>query len=90
LRDVELGGLGGMMKRIVVNALWDGEARVWVATSEDVRGLAIEAETFEQLRDKVIPAIEDLIELNGVESDLAEIPVEIRSQLPARVLNPSQ
>ena len=77
-----------MKFRIVVQALWDEEARVWGATSADIAGLAIEADTLERLTEKVIPAIEDLIELNGIATDLKEIPVEIRAEQHARVLNP--
>ena len=50
---------------IIVRADWDDEARVWVATSSDVAGLAIEAETLETLEPKVIAALEDLLDLNG-------------------------
>ncbi|OQW89654.1 MAG: hypothetical protein BWK78_07450 [Thiotrichaceae bacterium IS1] len=28
-----------------INAIWDDEAKVWVATSEDILGLVTEAET---------------------------------------------
>lgn len=77
-----------MKHRIVVRALWDAEAGVWVASSDDVRGLSIEASTIEALKGKVVPAIADLIELNGVDSDLREIPVEIRAEEHTTVLNP--
>ncbi|MDX3927659.1 MAG: DUF1902 domain-containing protein [Shinella sp.] len=30
---------------IIVRAAWDEEASVWVATSSDIDGLAVEAET---------------------------------------------
>jgi hypothetical protein len=75
--------------RIVVRAVWDGEAAVWVASSEDIAGLAVEAETIEALQRKIAPAIEDLIEMNGLEFDLHEIPVEIRSEAHLTVLNPA-
>lgn len=32
-----------------IDALWDAEAAVWVATSEDVPGLVTEANTIESL-----------------------------------------
>jgi hypothetical protein len=64
--------------RIVVRAVWDGEAGVWVASSEDIAGLAVEAETIEALQGKI--GLEDLIEMNGLEFDLREIPVEIRPE----------
>ena len=38
---------------ITVNAEWDPEANVWVATSEDVPGLITEADTLEDLQGKL-------------------------------------
>lgn len=49
---------------ITVSALWDADARVWVATSEDVPGLVTEAPTVELLRAKVAAMIPELLELN--------------------------
>ena len=74
---------------IVVRAEWDSEASVWVASSHDIDGLSVEAETIEALNVKVLDAIADLIELNGIDSDLAEIPVHILAEQFSRVLNPS-
>ena len=76
------------MKQIVVRAIWDEEAEVWVASSDDIQGLAIEAPTVEALSGKLVPAIQDLIEANEIQSDLREIPVEIRSESRTKVLNP--
>ena len=73
---------------IVVRAEWDEEAKVWVATSSDIEGLTVEAESMEALRPKVIGAICDLMELNGLVSDLPEIPVHIMSQQLSMVPNP--
>jgi hypothetical protein len=79
------------MKRlsIIVRATWDDEAKVWVADSSDIAGLATEAETLEELRPKVLAMISELIELNGVDSDLAEIPVHILAEQSAKVANPA-
>lgn len=74
---------------IIVRATWDDEAEVWVATSKDIEGLAIEAPTIEALEPKVVAALSDLIELNGIDSDLAEIPVHIMAEQLLRVPNPS-
>ncbi len=71
--------------KIIVRAGWDDEAKVWVATSDDVAGLAVEAATMEALQEKVIGAVEDLLELNGVTSDLPEVPVCIMSHHLARL-----
>ena len=49
-----------------VEASWDAEAAVWVATSEDVPGLATEAETIEALTQKLRCMIPELVLLNRV------------------------
>jgi hypothetical protein len=73
---------------IIVRAFWDEEAHVWFATSNDIDGLAVEAETMEALETKVIDAVSDLLELNGTTSDLLEIPVHIMAEHLAKVPNP--
>ena len=52
-------------KQITVNAEWDPEAKVWVATSDDVPGLITEAETVEALAEKLSAMIPELLEANG-------------------------
>ena len=74
---------------ILVRAHWDDEALVWVATSEDVPGLVTEAETMEELREKVLVMIPELLEANGIAFDWPEIPVHIMSEQTARIANPS-
>ncbi len=54
-----------MEKPYYVHAVWDDEARVWVASSEDVPGLATEAETAEGLVEKLKTLIPELLALNG-------------------------
>jgi len=54
-----------MEKPYYVHAVWDDEARVWVASSEDVPGLATEAETAEALVAKLELLIPELLTLNG-------------------------
>jgi predicted RNase H-like HicB family nuclease len=54
------------MQPLYVHAAWDAEAGVWVATSDDVPGLATEAETTEALIAKLRTLIPELLELNGV------------------------
>lgn len=50
---------------LAVEAEWDPEAGVWVATSEDVPGLATEAETLESLMAKLRVLVPELLEANG-------------------------
>lgn len=51
-----------------VSAFWDEEAAVWVATSEDVPGLATEADTIEALSQKLRHIVPDLLISNHIES----------------------
>lgn len=75
-------------RSIVVRADWDEEAKVWVATSTDVEGLAVEAARFEDLQPRVLAAIHDLLELNGNGHGLPEIPVHIMAEQLSRIPNP--
>lgn len=54
-----------MIKPYFVHAMWDDGARVWVASSDDVPGLATEADTTEALIEKLKTLIRELLELNG-------------------------
>jgi len=47
-----------------VNAFWDPEVKVWVATSEDVPGLVTEAPTMEMLTEKLRIMIPELVMFN--------------------------
>ena len=47
-----------------VNAEWDDEAEVWVASSDDVPGLATGADTLEALIEKLKIVIPELLEAN--------------------------
>jgi len=49
-----------------VIAEWDEEARVWVASSEEVPGLATGADTFEELIEKLKVVIPELLVENGL------------------------
>jgi hypothetical protein len=47
-----------------VHALWDDEAQVWVAQSDDLPGLVAEADTVEALLVKLKVLVPELAELN--------------------------
>ena len=51
----------------VINLIWDEEASVWVATSEDIPGLVLECGSFDALIERVRYTIPELIELNTPE-----------------------
>ena len=56
-------------KVLHVQADWDPEAEVWVATSDDVPGLATEAGTMEILTEKLRTLVPELLEANMVHTD---------------------
>jgi predicted RNase H-like HicB family nuclease len=68
---------------IVVRAVWDSDAGVWVGESEDVPGLVTEADSVEALEAKLPGLIQDLLEdENGSE---VELPVQIIAESFSRV-----
>lgn len=54
----------GMSKPYFVRAEWDDEAQVWVASSEDVPGLATEADSIESLDAKLQVMVPELLAAN--------------------------
>ena len=71
-----------MAKPIVVHADWDPEASVWVATTQNLRGLVTEAESIEVLRAKLPGMIRDLLEENGISDLPASIEIVARASDP--------
>jgi len=53
-----------MSKEIHIDAHWDDEARVWIATSEDVPGLVVEAASWAQMIDEVRLVLPDLLDID--------------------------
>jgi hypothetical protein len=69
-----------MNRSIIVKVDWDDEAKVWVAISDDI-GLATESDSQDNLREKVLGMIRELLELEAESySDLPEIPVYFMAQ----------
>ena len=66
-------------KPLFVRAEWDEEARVWVATSDDVPGLATEEGTIEALIEKLKVIIPELLEANGEPME-APVPFEVMTR----------
>ena len=64
-----------------VRAEWDDEAEVWVASSDNVPGLATGADTLEALIDKLKVVIPELLEENGLLSQGAtDVPFSITAE----------
>ncbi len=77
-------------RRYIVRGEWDAEAGTWIATSDDVPGLACEAATFEALVDEVLALVPELLAANKVAlpPGLAEIAVDVIAErrVTARVI----
>lgn len=69
-----------MAQERIISADWDQEAGVWVATSDDVPGLATEAATLEALLDKLRAMVPELLELNGAMPASRDIPYRVVAQ----------
>jgi Domain of unknown function (DUF1902) len=52
--------------RAVIRVLWDSEANVWVATSDDIPGLVVEASSFDDVVKEVRVLVPELLDLNGI------------------------
>ena len=57
----------------MVEARWDTAASVWVATSRNVPGVAMEAATCEEVIEIVKDALPDLLRDNGLESNASSV-----------------
>ncbi len=49
-----------------INLLWDNEAGVWVATSDDIQGLVLESNSIDALIERVKIAVPALLEINRI------------------------
>ena len=66
-------------KVVEVQASWDPEAKVWVATCSEIEGLVTEAPTKEELEQKLRVMIPELLEPDGGSgSDLPEVPFVVK------------
>ena len=58
-----------MTRSLTIDARFDPEAGVWLATSADLPGLVVEADTWPAMIDEVRLVIPDLLELSGQSAD---------------------
>lgn len=76
---------------LIVRADWDSEAEVWVAHSDDVPGLATDADTFEELMEKLKTAAPELLEENGLLSKFdgpMDVPFSVMAQRVGHIRRP--
>lgn len=50
-----------------VHAEWVADSGAWIATSEDVPGLCVQADTFDEMVEIVTGLVPELLELNNVD-----------------------
>ena len=48
----------------MITCTWDPEARVWIATSNDIPGLVLESGSLDTLMERTRIAVPELLELN--------------------------
>ena len=48
----------------IIHLVWDSEANVWIATSDDIPGLVMESGSFDALLERVRFAVPELLTLN--------------------------
>ena len=70
-------------KPLIVHATWDDEAKVWVATSNDILGLATEADSMDALVRKLQVMIPELLDANGYPDGDDKDLFQINSELSA-------
>ena len=52
----------------IINLVWDNEAEVWIATSDDIPGLVLESGSFDALLERIRFTAPELRALNGSDS----------------------
>jgi predicted RNase H-like HicB family nuclease len=77
-----------MARKFTIRADWDHEAKVWVATSEEVLGLATEADSISELVQKLERILPELLVENGqleATDGLPDVPFCVMHDHVARV-----
>ncbi len=69
-----------MPEKFTINASWDDQAKVWIATSEDVPGLCCEDKSLEGLIEVVTGLVPELLAANGIVTDARDIPLNVLAQ----------
>ena len=50
---------------VTVNACWDADAEVWIATGRSIEGLVVEAGTWPELIEEIQLIVPDLLEVRA-------------------------
>lgn len=52
--------------KYTINLVWDNEANVWIATSNDIPDLVLESGSFDALIERLRFTVPELLELNKI------------------------
>ena len=63
------------VREITIKSTRDLEARVWIATSEDVPGLVFEADSLDGIIEDVRNLVPELLRLNGITAEVGNLPL---------------
>jgi hypothetical protein len=70
-----------MSRSVTIDARWDPEASVWIATSRDVAGLVVEADTWPAMIEEVSLVLPELLELSGEQSENLSLTFKVEEHL---------
>lgn len=59
--------------KYVIHLIWDDDAAVWVATSDDIPGLVLESGSFDALLERIRFTVPELLDLNHVNQQSLEL-----------------
>ena len=68
-----------------INCIWDDDACVWIATSNDVPGLVLESGSLDVLMERVKNAVPELLELNNISTKAVTLVVKSEREEPIAV-----
>lgn len=54
-----------MLDNVTIHAAWDDEAKVWIATSDDIPGLVVETDSWGAMVAEVPIVVDELLEVRG-------------------------
>ena len=68
-------------KSILIKAVWDDDANVWVATSKDIPGLVVEAASTDELEAELKAIVPELLKLNkGYTAGQHDVPIHLHQE----------
>ena len=71
-------GLQPVCPTYPINAHWDAESNVWIATSDDIQGLILECESYDGLLRETLLAVPELLSCEGVQCGDFQLDVVIK------------